>query len=460
MVRKAFVIGANSDSLKSAESDAEKVRLALVEHGYILPNVDFSDLEAQKCISVLDEFIRDLKNDDSFIFYFVGHSFTDKNEVLLLFLPNSNLQKRSTCLSIPALLDSVQHCSALHKLIVLDSCQSASINKGINLNIPNLTTLTAADPWDDVPEIFDNSIGISGGLLSHFFHLALGDIKAVSSGRDFFTPSDFNDWMNDQIEKHDWKRKRIPRVHLFHYGNSKKIFKIASIQGVNREERKKLKQISSKNKFFKKFVLYSLQDIAHPSLRALELFLRDKELSKQFWKMEKFHLTILTRLKNEIPFHFSNGCISIPDEYRHLAICIHIKSEELADSYKTIGSLTEAIVKDHSAFNDFCKLEILEDVLGRLSVIGEYLAELFAKIPDEDDDEKLSEALDSSNYLTQKVKDFKSTFESERSGLIMNPKHKINNRILIRDIASLKSSIRLLSNKLVSIEPSAKVILS
>jgi hypothetical protein len=217
MVRKAFVVGANNNKLKYAVEDANKIYQALGKHGYVLNSLKVSSFNPADFIVGLKKFVEDLDREDLFIFYFVGHSFLGRNNVLTFLIENSDPNDIKTCLGATEIVYPIQQCKAKNKLIILDSCSSAGINSEVNLTMRNVNygIINASEPWEDVPELWTYpELGINGGLLSHFFYKALSgeDERALNHQKEL-TPNSFLDWLSKEMEK--FKSYNFPKFRIF-----------------------------------------------------------------------------------------------------------------------------------------------------------------------------------------------------------------------------------------------------
>lgn len=211
MKKKAFVVGANKRTLKYAARDAEKIAFAFSSHGYIIASQDVSGYKSSDFKYALREFFDDLTEEDQFVFYFVGHSFLGNNNFLYFAIESSNILDVKTCISAKEISFIIEECRARNKMVVLDSCHSASFSSAVSLGLRkvNYVLVYASEAWEKVPELEE----VKGGLLSYLFEKALlGKDKSALNAYKDLTPGSLSDWLTNQIN--NYKRLNIPEIRV------------------------------------------------------------------------------------------------------------------------------------------------------------------------------------------------------------------------------------------------------
>ncbi len=182
-MRKAVVIGANSKGnakLDAAEKYANKIAETLEYGGYSVLSFTETEKTAEEMLKEIGTFASETSNNDTFLFYFVGHGIAESN-TLLLTLNTTEFSKPETSLNfkhIEAKLDPL-YCKAKNKFIILDCCHAKRATDNINLrNSINTYCLTAANIFGrEIPNL-DN--GEPAPFVSYYFHKALSGEEKIS----------------------------------------------------------------------------------------------------------------------------------------------------------------------------------------------------------------------------------------------------------------------------------------
>lgn len=191
MTKKAFILGANKDKLKYAESDAKKIRIAFQDEYEIYDSSYFFTIDSDEFLIALNVFLNDLNIDDTCIFYFAGHSFRGTNNRLYFALNSSSIFDESSCVCVLDILSSIEQCKARNKLIILDSCKSGAILNDASINLPktSYSIICAGSASQNVNEIDNSTLGIKGGFLTYLILDALSSNLAVDDNGQITTAS-------------------------------------------------------------------------------------------------------------------------------------------------------------------------------------------------------------------------------------------------------------------------------
>ncbi|MEA3277670.1 MAG: caspase family protein [Pseudomonadota bacterium] len=130
MARWAFLLGRNTGSLRHcwaqdhqgrlARCDVQLMREALVAHGFEC-EIPPRQSSRGEITDRLDTIIERCKQDDTFVFYFAGHSWGEDGLRLAIGDPFTRV---SNLLPADHVVDAVRHCAARSKLVILDSCEA------------------------------------------------------------------------------------------------------------------------------------------------------------------------------------------------------------------------------------------------------------------------------------------------------------------------------------------------
>ena len=116
----------------------------------------------------LNETLDDCAREDTFIFYFSGHSLVRKGSLYLVL--GDDKDKRSNLYSSDELINQMRGCKAGSKLLMLDCCDAGqSVYEWSPGNDDNLRVLTATDRTERSKEFDD----LKAGVFTYHFHQAL-----------------------------------------------------------------------------------------------------------------------------------------------------------------------------------------------------------------------------------------------------------------------------------------------
>ena len=137
MSRWAFLLGRNTGSLchcwaqdpqgQLARCDVQLMRDALEAHGFVCEIPPPQDTRGA-ITDRLDGLIERCKQDDTFIFYFAGHSWGENGLRLAIGDP---FTKPSNLLPTDQVVDALRQCCAGSKLVILDSCEAGQAGQGL-----------------------------------------------------------------------------------------------------------------------------------------------------------------------------------------------------------------------------------------------------------------------------------------------------------------------------------------
>jgi uncharacterized caspase-like protein len=119
MTKKAFLVGANTLGLKYAEKDVNLMKEALTMYGYEIVN---PPADKYAILPQFENLISNVAKTDTVIFYFSGHGYTPKGDLLLVV--KDELQSVSSRIPIRFFTDTLDDCRAENKLMVLDCCNA------------------------------------------------------------------------------------------------------------------------------------------------------------------------------------------------------------------------------------------------------------------------------------------------------------------------------------------------
>jgi hypothetical protein len=152
MSKKAFIIGINTLGLVHSENDAKLFKKSLENHDYeiSIPN----GTAKQDIMSELDDFFDRTNKTDTLIFYFSGHAYAPRGDLLLVI--NDDLSKKRSVINFSNVLYDIESCNASDKLIILDCCQAnTAIQNWEPQQSDRFRMLTAIDRLEKAKEIVE-----------------------------------------------------------------------------------------------------------------------------------------------------------------------------------------------------------------------------------------------------------------------------------------------------------------
>lgn len=223
MAKKAFVIGKNTKSLRWSEQDAILINEALTKLNYEVTKIE-PNLKKSQIIEKFDDFIDSLAQTDTIIFYFSGHAYTPKGELMLVL--DDDLQSAKSTLGAAYFTDKFTKCDAECKLIILDCCRANTVGKDWKPVFGNekYRLLTASESLSQSKEVD----GLSASLMTFFIHKALTeDLIDISDDDNHVRIEKLYKWIVEGIKQYD-KDSRFPLPSLL--GDQKINFGLATVK--------------------------------------------------------------------------------------------------------------------------------------------------------------------------------------------------------------------------------------
>jgi hypothetical protein len=130
VARRAFACGSNAnatfDLLKYARIDAERIAatLQIARYGFVVHRPEVAD-DRYDLRKELDEVAFGCAEDDVFVCYFSGHGFLEGGELQLV-LDRSQADRRETLFPASWLVETLKHCRARNRLLILDCCHAGA----------------------------------------------------------------------------------------------------------------------------------------------------------------------------------------------------------------------------------------------------------------------------------------------------------------------------------------------
>ena len=235
-MRRAFVMGSNgpngSSQLKYALDDVVRISAALSDPrcGFQVDNPD-SDYD-------IWSIYRDLNNaadlctvDDTFICYFSGHGRLQNGSLFLLWHKSDADRLNNTALSIARIMESLSHCKAQNKLLILDCCHAGAVvnmpKDGDEIKIDNVVIkpenyliLMASDRFEQTREFEE----LQGGFLTVNICDAISEKldEADLDGDGRISIFDLKKWLEQRLTPHNEKLSEMEQVPVpYLYGQYK-----------------------------------------------------------------------------------------------------------------------------------------------------------------------------------------------------------------------------------------------
>ncbi|MCP4698429.1 MAG: caspase family protein [Gammaproteobacteria bacterium] len=145
MARKAFLLGCNSPGIQYCESDAALMASALKLRGYSVSEP--ADKGSKGCIiEKLDDFLGNVNDGDTLLFYFAGHTWKEGGKGLKLVLCGDSLEDPKKHLDAADNIISPlqERCKNNQKIIILDCCEAGKSIESISAADEFFRVLAAA----------------------------------------------------------------------------------------------------------------------------------------------------------------------------------------------------------------------------------------------------------------------------------------------------------------------------
>ncbi len=167
MTKKAFIIGANTEGLKYAASDAYLMRNCLEIHGF---EITHPKPETGNILKLFKKWVDSWQTDDTVIFYFSGHGMAPEFKGQLQLIIEKNARSEQSRIDIAQITRPFERNTAKNKLIILDCCRSgAAQTDWAPEKSENYRLLTAGRMLEKTKELDT----LRAGFLTFRFHEAL-----------------------------------------------------------------------------------------------------------------------------------------------------------------------------------------------------------------------------------------------------------------------------------------------
>ncbi|NEP80070.1 MAG: hypothetical protein F6K39_19035 [Okeania sp. SIO3B3] len=234
--RRAFVMGSNGSpgntQLRYALKDVERMRNALSNErcGF---EVQTSNLEWNiwNVYEQLSHIVSSCNSDDTFICHFSGHGYLVKGSLFLLWNDSDRNNVPHTALSIARIMETLNHCKAENRLLILDCCYAgavvnmskngdeATVNE-IVIKPDNYIVLMAADRLEKAREIEE----LQGSFLTANICAAIGEKsnEADIDGDGRISIDDLKKFLRKKFQEYNEKLSEEYHVPLpFPYGQDR-----------------------------------------------------------------------------------------------------------------------------------------------------------------------------------------------------------------------------------------------
>ena len=212
MARRAFLLGRNTGRLRHCAAYDEQGRLARSDlwlmHDCLGRVLGFDQVEVapgdaayQEILAQLGAVTHACTAQDTFVFYFAGHSWGSDGLQLVI---AEDYRERQNWMPARQIVAFIKDCPALCKLIILDSCEAGKAAEGL-LPDPgcNVRVLTATDGVLNAQE----RTPLAAGVFTFHLHKALTDEALRHAGANGVLDEDGNLCL-ERI--HRWLRAQVP----------------------------------------------------------------------------------------------------------------------------------------------------------------------------------------------------------------------------------------------------------
>jgi tetratricopeptide (TPR) repeat protein len=218
MSKKAFLIGKSTRGLKFAEKDIALMKICLMSYDYevIIPRQEKSSI-----IEAFDDFIDEVNQIDTILFYYSGHGHLEHGDLHLV-LGNEIAKNRNT-IEINYFIKRMERSSSNNKLIVLDCCNGLDFEKDWKPSqIGRLKILTASGHLESAKEIEE----LGASYFSSVFHeTLLNPEEVVNNDGEIFIEKFYNHILKKAIKYNEDSNLKVPIPNLI--GNHQSNFVIA-----------------------------------------------------------------------------------------------------------------------------------------------------------------------------------------------------------------------------------------
>ena len=177
MAKKAFLLGRNTGSLHHCcvwneagelqSCDVQLMQACLQRHNYQVILAE-KNANAGQILNQLSTVLRECAQEDTFIFYFSGHSVIRQSDLCLMLADDAS--EFSNLYYATLLIQQLRTCKAGSKLLILDCCEAGqSVYKWTPANEDNFRVLTATDRTQRGKEFEE----LKAGVFAYHLHRAL-----------------------------------------------------------------------------------------------------------------------------------------------------------------------------------------------------------------------------------------------------------------------------------------------
>lgn len=232
-MRRAFVMGSNgptgSTQLRYALKDVEKMKTFLSD-----PRCDFkvespsAESDIWAVYRQLSEVASSCNSDDTFICHFSGHGRLVKGSLFLLWNNSDTNNLPNTALSVLRIMETLSHCKAQSKLLILDCCHAGAIVNmpkngdgtpvdDIVIKPDNYLVLMAAGRSETAREVEELQGGFLTANICDAISKKLDEADLDKDGR--ISIDDLKKWLDKRFKQYNEKVSKEYHVPLpYFYG--------------------------------------------------------------------------------------------------------------------------------------------------------------------------------------------------------------------------------------------------
>lgn len=228
MTRRAFLLGRNTGSLRHClvcdevtgalqACDVQLMECCLLRHGF---QVTLAEREANAghIFNQLNAVIATCAQEDTFVFYFSGHSLTRQRDFFLVLADDKD--NLSNLYLAAQLIVQLRNCKAGSKLLILDCCEAGqAVYQWTPANEDNFRVLAATNRTERSKEFDD----LGAGVFTHHLYRALTepelwvpDETGIVDKRGNIWVNELAKWLRGAIESYGTRQQRqVPPPELY-----------------------------------------------------------------------------------------------------------------------------------------------------------------------------------------------------------------------------------------------------
>ncbi|KPA16259.1 repeat-containing protein [Candidatus Magnetomorum sp. HK-1] len=226
MAKKAFIVGVNTLGLRYSKKDADLMYECLVKYDY---EITIPIYTKSNILEQFDQFIDDADKIDTLIFYFSGHGYTPKGDLLLVI--DEDLSKRKSTININNITEAYLHCKAQNKLIILDCCNAMNVTDDWKVEqCERYRILTSSERLDTSKEL-DN---LKASFLTYsIYHALMRCAHQISDEEGLIRINSLSEWLETRARQHNAVNNAIsvPIPNLL--GNHKANIPLATVDSLH-----------------------------------------------------------------------------------------------------------------------------------------------------------------------------------------------------------------------------------